>query len=46
MAVMFASLLYGAVLYPDGPIRQCNFGSGYCGKHGEVHTLADYEAFR
>jgi hypothetical protein len=46
MAVMFASLLYGGLMFPDGPISPCKFGTGYCGKHGEVHSQADYESFR
>ena len=43
---MAATMLYGVVFYPDGPIHPCLTGTGYCGKHGEVRTLADYEAFR
>jgi len=45
-ATMFAVLIYGAIFYPDAPIQECRAGTGYCGKHNEVRTAADYEAFK
>ena len=40
MVVLFA---YGLIRYPDLPIRECP--SGYCGRQGQPHTAAEYNAF-
>jgi hypothetical protein len=45
-AVMFSVLIYGVVRYPDAPIQECRAGTGYCGKHNTVRTMADYQAFK
>jgi hypothetical protein len=35
--------LYGAVRFRNAPIHEC--ATGYCGKQGQPHTVADYRAF-
>jgi hypothetical protein len=41
---MIALFFYGVIMWPDAPIKEC--GAGYCGKHGLVHTAADYQSFK
>src|SRR6476659_4899602 len=41
--VMVVLFVYGLVRYPDLPIRECP--SGYCGRQGQPHTAAEYNAF-
>ncbi|HTT99224.1 MAG TPA: hypothetical protein VMF58_14330 [Rhizomicrobium sp.] len=38
----FANLL----LFPDQPLGRCDGPGGYCGKHGEPHTAADFYRYR
>jgi hypothetical protein len=40
---MVAIFFYGAVRLRDAPIHEC--ATGYCGKQGQPHTVADYRAF-
>lgn len=35
---------YGLVKFPDAPLNFCE-ASTYCGKHGQPHTLKDYQRF-
>jgi hypothetical protein len=45
IAISMILLLWGgAIRYPDAPIHPCP--TGYCGKHGQHHTEADYRLFR
>ena len=41
--VMVVLFVYGLIRYPDLPIRECP--SGYCGRQGQPHTAAEYNAF-
>ena len=41
--VMIVLFVYGLIRYPDLPIRECP--SGYCGRQGQPHTAAEYNAF-
>lgn len=36
--------LYGWFAYPDAPLHPCG-QDRFCGKQGQPHTSADYEAF-
>lgn len=38
------TLAYGALSFPDGPIRA--IASGYVGKHGAAHTRDEYEEYK
>ena len=40
MAIVF---FYGIARFPDAPIHEC--ATGFCGKQGQAHTIADYHAF-
>jgi len=42
---VYAILLYGLVVYPDAPIRECA-SYGYCGKMGQPHTPQDFYNFK
>src|SRR5437899_6433312 len=42
--VMVVLFVYGLIRYPDLPIRECP--SGYCGRQGQPHTAAEYNAFK
>ncbi len=42
MGVLFC---YGWFRYPDGPLHPCTGPTGYCGKQGQPHTFAEYQAF-
>ncbi|MGF6308943.1 hypothetical protein ABIB82_002580 [Bradyrhizobium sp. i1.8.4] len=42
--LMAALFLYGLVRFPDAPLHMC--ASGYCGKQGRPHTLAEYSDFK
>jgi hypothetical protein len=42
--IMVVLLLYGCVRFYDGPISEC--ASGYCSTHGQIHTAAEYRAFK
>jgi predicted secreted protein len=42
--VMVVLFVYGLIRYPDLPIRDCP--SGYCGRQGQPHTAAEYNAFK
>jgi hypothetical protein len=39
-----ATLVYGFITFPDGPVRET--ASGYGGKHQEPHTHEEYEQFK
>ncbi|KJC35881.1 hypothetical protein UP09_32435 [Bradyrhizobium sp. LTSP885] len=41
--VMGAVFFYGMVRFPDAPLHEC--ATGFCGKQGQPHTIADYRAF-
>ena len=41
--VIIVLFVYGLIRYPDLPIRAC--ASGYCGRQGQPHTAAEYNAF-
>jgi len=43
--IMFVTFFYGWFQFPDAPLHQCSGPSGYCGKEGQSHSLADYQAF-
>jgi hypothetical protein len=43
--IMGAVFLYGWFRFPDAPIHQCSGPLGYCGKQGQAHPFADYQAF-
>lgn len=54
MFLVFAYMLGGAVLFPDGPIRKCDTAApysatsqpnGYCGKRSQSHTQEDFRSF-
>jgi len=36
-------ILYALIRFPDAPLHEC--ASGYCGKHGLPHTVAEYHEF-
>jgi hypothetical protein len=42
--VMIAIFFYGVIMWPDAPIKEC--GAGYCGKHSQAYTVADYRSFK
>lgn len=39
-----ATLVYGFISFPDGPIRRTMMG--YAGKHGQPRTRQDYEQYK
>ncbi len=43
--VMAGVFSYGMLRYPDAPIHPCSGPTGYCGKQGQPHSLAEYQAF-
>jgi hypothetical protein len=43
-AMLLALFLYGCGRFYDGPISEC--ASGYCSTHGQLHTAADYRAYK
>jgi hypothetical protein len=43
-AVWLSVFGYGLLRFPDAPISRC--AHMFCGKTGQLHTLADYQAFR
>lgn len=43
--IMGSLFFYGWFRYPDAPIYKCSGGVGYCGKQGQPHSRADYQAF-
>ncbi len=42
-SVTWVFFMYGIVRFYDGPIHPCA-EHGYCGKQGQPHTRADYDA--
>ena len=42
--IMFVWFFYGIRRFPDQPIHPCGTHE-YCGKQGQPHSLADYEAY-
>jgi len=45
VAVVLCILLYGVVMYPDGPIGPCG-EMAYCGKGGTPHSEAEFHAYK
>jgi hypothetical protein len=43
--IMFLVFYYGVFVYPDSPIDPCSGPTGYCGKQGQPHSLAEYQDF-
>ncbi len=44
VACCFFYFFYGAYEFPDAPIKPCE-EHRFCGKQGQPHTEADYQAF-
>ena len=41
-----AVFIYGFVRFPDSPYKPCPTAQGYCGKFGDPHSQAEFEAHR